>query len=81
MIDLETDCTFAPMHWSAIERLASPATDPAAARAALAEFCQSYWLPLYAFIRARGYSMHDALDLTQARAMCEPDEFFDWIRK
>jgi RNA polymerase sigma-70 factor (ECF subfamily) len=32
---------------------------------ALAELCRLYWYPLYAFVRRRGYSADDALDLTQ----------------
>jgi len=39
---------------------------PAQARAALELLCESYWYPLYSFIRRRGYSPHDAQDLTQA---------------
>lgn len=38
---------------------------PDLAQAALAELCQTYWAPLYGFIRGRGYSVHDAQDLTQ----------------
>ncbi|HUY31732.1 MAG TPA: sigma-70 family RNA polymerase sigma factor [Pirellulales bacterium] len=40
--------------------------EPAQARAALAQLCQAYWYPLYSFVRRRGYSPHDAEDLTQA---------------
>ena len=39
---------------------------PDIARAALAELCQIYWVPLYSFVRSRGYSVHDAQDLTQS---------------
>jgi RNA polymerase sigma factor (sigma-70 family) len=39
--------------------------DPAAARAALAELCQNYWYPLYAYVRRSGCAPHDAEDLTQ----------------
>ena len=35
------------------------------ARDALATLCQVYWYPLYAYVRRRGYSPHDAQDLTQ----------------
>jgi DNA-directed RNA polymerase specialized sigma24 family protein len=35
------------------------------ARQALTELCTDYWYPLYAFIRRKGYSADDALDLTQ----------------
>ena len=34
-------------------------------KAALAELCRIYWYPLYSFARRRGYSPHDAQDLTQ----------------
>ena len=40
--------------------------EPAQAQAALAQLCQAYWYPLYSFVRRRGYSPHDAQDLTQA---------------
>lgn len=32
---------------------------------ALEQFCQTYWYPIYAFIRRRGQSPEDARDLTQ----------------
>jgi RNA polymerase sigma-70 factor (ECF subfamily) len=35
------------------------------ADAALETLCRSYWYPLYAYIRRKGYSSHDAQDLTQ----------------
>ena len=57
---------FAPTHWSVITAAAATASDPLRARAALAELCQSYWAPLYSFVRSRGYSVHDAQDLTQS---------------
>lgn len=33
---------------------------------ALAELCAIYWYPLYAFARHKGFSQHDAQDLTQS---------------
>jgi RNA polymerase sigma-70 factor (ECF subfamily) len=36
------------------------------ARKALEELCRAYWYPLYAFVRYRGYSPHDAQDVTQS---------------
>ncbi len=33
---------------------------------ALAELCQTYWYPLYAFVRRQGHSREDAEDLVQA---------------
>ena len=38
----------------------------AEARAALATLCESYWFPLYAFVRREGCSADDARDLIQA---------------
>jgi RNA polymerase sigma factor (sigma-70 family) len=35
------------------------------AREALAQLCQTYWRPIFAFICRRGYSVPDAQDLTQ----------------
>ena len=33
---------------------------------ALEQLCRSYWFPLYAYVRRRGYAKEDAEDLTQA---------------
>src|SRR5919205_274309 len=38
---------------------------PRLCRRALGDLCRLYWYPLYAFVRRRGYSADDALDLTQ----------------
>ena len=34
-------------------------------RKALATLCETYWFPLYAYVRRRGHAAHDAQDLTQ----------------
>jgi DNA-directed RNA polymerase specialized sigma24 family protein len=39
--------------------------DGPGARAALAQLCERYWFPVYAFVRRQGISPHDAQDLTQ----------------
>lgn len=60
---------FATTAWSRILRAADP-TDPDA-RPALADLCQAYWYPLYAFHRRRGASAEEAEDAVQ--------EFFTWL--
>jgi RNA polymerase sigma-70 factor (ECF subfamily) len=35
------------------------------ARSALAQLCDAYWYPIYAFIRRKGHSPNEACDLTQ----------------
>lgn len=35
------------------------------ARSALADLCENYWYPLYAYLRRRGYAADEAQDLTQ----------------
>ncbi len=39
---------------------------PERAHAALSDFCQAYWPPVYAFLRRKGYSVNDAQDMAQA---------------
>jgi RNA polymerase sigma-70 factor (ECF subfamily) len=64
---------FASTRWSlvcaaAAEAAARSVTTVATrgpSRAAMAELCQSYWYPLYAFVRRRGYTAEEAGDLTQ----------------
>jgi len=57
---------FAATHWSVIVAAGNTQADPETASAALAQLCQTYWPPLYTFVRCRGYSVHDAQDLTQS---------------
>lgn len=55
---------FATTHWSLVAsagRESSPL-----ARAALAQLCQTYWYPLYVYVRRKGRSAEDAQDLTQS---------------
>src|SRR5579863_7427661 len=54
---------FATTHWTLV--LHAGRSDSTAAREALAQLCQTYWYPLYAYVRRRGYSPEDAEDLTQ----------------
>jgi len=57
---------FATTHWSLGGAAQPGEASQTRARAALEELCRAYWYPLYAFVRSRGYSAHDAQDLTQA---------------
>src|SRR5207247_7783469 len=59
----EGGASFATTHWSIVAR--SALTDVPEAANALAELCDTYWPPIYSFIRRRGYSPADAKDLTQ----------------
>ena len=55
---------FAETHWSLV-LAAGRGGDSTRAGQALATLCESYWYPLYAFIRRQGHAPHDAQDLTQ----------------
>ena len=61
----EGGAVFASTHWSVV-LLTAQSQAPEAAQAAMTGFCQTYWPPLYTFLRRRGRSPSDAQDLTQA---------------
>lgn len=54
---------FVTTRWSVV--LTAGAADTTAAQDALGTLCQTYWYPLYAYVRRRGHSPEDAQDLTQ----------------
>lgn len=61
---------FPTTQWSRVILAGDP--DAPLARESLAELCNAYWYPLYAYIRRRGYDPEKAKDLTQdffARAL------------
>jgi RNA polymerase sigma-70 factor (ECF subfamily) len=58
------DTDFVPTQWTLI--LAAGCGEDSRARAALEHLANTYWYPLYAYIRRRGHSAADAEDLTQA---------------
>jgi RNA polymerase sigma-70 factor (ECF subfamily) len=60
-----TDARFTETHWTTVLAAAAGGCQSPQAQQALARLCESYWYPLYAFIRRRGYGPHDAQDLTQ----------------
>jgi len=55
---------FANTHWSVV--LAAADADSPRTNEALEDLCRTYWYPLYAFVRRRGYPAHEAQDLTQS---------------
>ncbi len=57
---------FATTHWSLVDAAKPNEKSQTRVREALEELCRTYWYPLYAFVRSRGYSAADAQDLTQA---------------
>jgi RNA polymerase sigma-70 factor (ECF subfamily) len=54
---------FATTHWSII--LAAGDSASTQHESALSALCQTYWFPLYAYLRRRGYDSHQAEDCTQ----------------
>jgi len=55
---------FATTHWSLILAAGDP-KNPAASEA-MARLCESYWYPLYVFVRRQVNDVHEAQDFTQA---------------
>ncbi|HEC03828.1 MAG TPA: sigma-70 family RNA polymerase sigma factor, partial [Phycisphaerales bacterium] len=55
---------FATTRWSVV--LAAGRSSAPRQKQALETLCQSYWFPLYAYLRRRGCESHEAEDLTQA---------------
>lgn len=54
---------FPDTRWTLIAR--STEAEDAVRQEALSEICELYWPPVYAFVRHKGCSPHDAEDLTQ----------------
>src|SRR5262245_40438937 len=54
---------FVTTHWSAV--LAAGHDSAPGAAGALEKLCGTYWYPLYAYVRRKGYQTEDAKDLTQ----------------
>src|SRR5277367_426319 len=55
---------FHPTHWTVV--LAAGDTQSPDSARALETLCQTYWFPLYAYVRRQGLDAHEAQDLTQA---------------
>jgi len=53
---------FPATRWTLVARARQSGAE---GRGAIEELCRDYWFPIYAFLRRRGYSQHDAEDWTQ----------------
>jgi DNA-directed RNA polymerase specialized sigma24 family protein len=58
------DRQFAATRWSMVAAAGHPSSP--GSRHALESLCQTYWYPLYAYVRRRVPDIHEAQDLTQA---------------
>jgi RNA polymerase sigma-70 factor (ECF subfamily) len=58
-----SDPRFHTTSWSLVLAAVRPTSE---SREALADLCQTYWKPIYAFTRRNGYTPDQAQDLTQA---------------
>lgn len=70
----DSAAAFPATHWSLI--LDAGNGSAGNGHAALEELCRTYWQPLYAFLRRKGHSSHDAQDLVQgflARVIARED--------
>jgi RNA polymerase sigma-70 factor (ECF subfamily) len=54
---------FTTTHWSVV--LGAKQQDSTHAFQALSRLCQTYWYPLYVYVRRQGYDADEAQDLTQ----------------
>ncbi|MAD80656.1 MAG: RNA polymerase subunit sigma-24 [Planctomycetaceae bacterium] len=61
--DRQSVSQFATTHWSLV--LAAGEREDSGSQQALAELCQAYWYPVYAYVRRRVSDVHEAQDLTQ----------------
>jgi RNA polymerase sigma factor (sigma-70 family) len=60
----QSGAAFTTTHWSIV--FSVNGNDQTKSAAALEWLCQSYWYPVYAFVRRSGVSSHEAEDLTQS---------------
>src|SRR4051794_16433119 len=61
--ELNRNSSFATTRWTVV---LAAGRDWTQAQQALEQLCQTYWYPLYVYVRRRGCSAQDAEDLTQA---------------
>ena len=61
----QTPDRFATTRWSVVLSCADSKASTQTVRNALAQLCQIYWRPIFAFVCRSGHSIEDAQDLTQ----------------
>lgn len=61
--DVHKGGRFLTTHWTVVRDAGDP--DSPGYRTALATLCETYWYPLYAYLRRYGCDPHEAEDLTQ----------------
>jgi RNA polymerase sigma factor (sigma-70 family) len=54
---------FETTQWSIVRNAC--ASDGSRSRLALEQLCEKYWLPVYSYVRRKGYKVEDCQDLTQ----------------
>lgn len=59
-----SDARFATTHWTVV--LAAGSQDSSRYREALETLCQTYWFPVYAYLRRHGHAPHQAEDYIQS---------------
>ena len=57
---VEHSAAFVSTHWSTVLSAGRPGTPEA--EAALERLCQTYWYPIYSYVRRRGYAVEEAKD-------------------
>jgi RNA polymerase sigma factor (sigma-70 family) len=64
MPDARSRVDFPVTRWTLVRAVQDG--DPATVEQAMAQICERYWYPIYAYLRRSGKAAHDAEDLTQA---------------
>src|SRR5215831_17528750 len=62
-VEALTPRIYATTHWSVVLAAGEDGSEPS--RRALETLCDSYWYPIYVYVRRKGHAPDDAQDLTQ----------------
>jgi RNA polymerase sigma-70 factor (ECF subfamily) len=60
---IQARAAFATTHWSVVLKAGENGSTNVSE--AMTELCRTYWYPLYAYVRRKGYDSDAAQDLTQ----------------